>query len=156
MNTFQFGKDWNLLNDLFGLYSHWWLFDADFNQLNPVDGTHFSRPWCQRHGTGRVCRVTGHTSSCPPRTLSLPGGVRFIAWRLRRRLLRECRQGPRNLWSYQACLGYGPVPRLTLKKALYYTFPDGGTKDKYRWSFNEISCWFIHTKYIRFANIFCW
>ena len=27
----------------------------DFNQLNPVDGTHW--PWCQRHGSGRVCPV---------------------------------------------------------------------------------------------------
>ena len=36
---------------------------VDFNQLNPVDGTHFGRPWCQRHGSGRVFLVSGHTSS---------------------------------------------------------------------------------------------
>ena len=32
---------------------------ADFNQQNPVDGTHIGLPWCQRHGSGRVCLVTG-------------------------------------------------------------------------------------------------
>ena len=35
----------------------------DFNQLNPVDGTHFNRPWYQRYGSGRVCLVTGYTSN---------------------------------------------------------------------------------------------
>ena len=36
---------------------------ADFNQQNPVDGTNFGRPWCQQHGSGRACLVTGHTLS---------------------------------------------------------------------------------------------
>ena len=29
----------------------------DFNQLDPVDGLHFGRPWCQRRRSGWVCSV---------------------------------------------------------------------------------------------------
>ena len=31
---------------------------VDFNQPDPVDETHFGRPWYQRHGSGRVCHVS--------------------------------------------------------------------------------------------------
>ena len=70
---------------------------ANFNQQNPVDGTHFSRPWWQRHGSGRVCLVTGHTSSLrgtSPLALTFFGWVRFIARRRRCSFLGECRRGP--------------------------------------------------------------
>ena len=33
------------------------------NKLDSVDGLHFSRPWYQQHASGRVCLVSGHTSS---------------------------------------------------------------------------------------------
>ena len=52
--------------------------DVDFNQLNPVDGTHFGRPWCQRHGSGRMYHVTRYTSSLKgpyPQALTLFGGL---------------------------------------------------------------------------------
>ena len=34
-----------------------------------------------------------------PQVLTLFGGVRFTAWRLRRPSLGECRRGPRHFWS---------------------------------------------------------
>ena len=52
-----------------------------FNQLNPVDRTHFGRPWYQRHGSGWVCLVSRHTSSLrgpSPQALTLLDGVTFI------------------------------------------------------------------------------
>ena len=33
------------------------LSNDDFDQQNPVDGSHFGWPRCQRHGSGRVCPV---------------------------------------------------------------------------------------------------
>ena len=41
-------------------------------------------------------------------------------------------RGPRHFWSRRACLGYGPVPLPTKRKALYHTRQVGGTNDKYR------------------------
>ena len=107
----------------------------DFNQLNPVDGTLFSQLWCQQHGSGMVCHVTGHTLNLrglSHQALTLLRVVRFIAWCLRGPFLGEYQWGPRHFWSHQACLGYSPVPRPTLKKALCLTRPDGGTVDKYQ------------------------
>ena len=117
---------------------------VDFNQQNPVEETHFGRPWCQRHRSGRVCLVIGHTSS--PRgpsfqTLTLPGGVRFIVWRLRRLFTEECRRGPRHFLEYRTRLGYVAAPGLTLKKTLCHTCPDGGMEDKYRWFQSAESSW---------------
>ena len=86
-----------------------------FYQLNPVDETHFGRPWCQRHGSGRVRLVSGHTSSFrgPSRqALTLLGGVKFIAWLQRRPFLGECRQGLRHFWNRWATL-VRMVGRLT-------------------------------------------
>ena len=74
------------------------------------------------HGSGRVCLVTGHTSSLrgpSPLALTFLGGVMFISWRLRRPYLEECQWGPRHFWSGRAHLGYSPVP--------------GPILDKYRW-----------------------
>ena len=45
--------------------------------------------------------------------LTLFGGARFIAWRLRRPSLGECRRGPRHFWSGRACLGHGLAPGPT-------------------------------------------
>ena len=84
-----------------------------------VDGTHFGQPWCERHGSGRVYLITGHTSSLREavltQTLTLLGGIRFIAWRLRRPFLGVCRRGPWHFWKCQAHLGYDPAPGPTLK-----------------------------------------
>ena len=33
-----------------------------FNNLDPVNGTHFSRPWYQRHGSSWVCHVSGYSN----------------------------------------------------------------------------------------------
>ena len=55
-----------------------------------------------RHGSGRVCLVSGHTSSLwgpLPQALTLLGGVRFITWRLRRLFLEECQRSPRHFSS---------------------------------------------------------
>ena len=60
------------------------------------------------------------------------GGTRFIAWRLRRPFVWECRRGSRHFWECQACLGYSPAPEPTKKKSeLCHTHPVGGTEDKY-------------------------
>ena len=48
-----------------------------------------------------------------PQVLTLFGGVRFIAWCLRRPFLRECRQGLRHFWSHWTRLGHSPAPRPT-------------------------------------------
>ena len=50
------------------------------------------------------------------RDLTLFRCARFITWRLRQLFLGECQRGPRHLWECWACLGYGLVPVLTLKK----------------------------------------
>ena len=87
-------------------------------QQKSVDETHFGRPWCQRHGSGRMCLVSGHTSSLRgpfPQALTLLGGVRFIPWRLKRLFLGNYLQGPRRFEECQARLGYDPAPGPTLK-----------------------------------------
>ena len=92
---------------------------VDFNQLDPVDGSHFGRPWCQRHGSGRMCLVFWtylEPQGAVSLALTLLGGVRFIAWRLRHHLLGECRRGPSHFWECRTRLGYGPAPRPTLKR----------------------------------------
>ena len=67
---------------------------VDFHQLDPVDGSQFGRPWCQRYEVGRVYHISGHTSSLKgpsPQALTLLGGVRFIARHLSHLSLGECR-----------------------------------------------------------------
>ena len=66
-----------------------------------------------------------------PQVLTLLGGARFIAWRLKRPFLRDCRRSPRYIWSLRACIGYGPSPRPT-KNALCYTRPIRGINLKCR------------------------
>ena len=74
-----------------------------------------------------------------PKGLTPLRGVRFIARRLRRLVLRECRPGPRHLSECRARLSYSPAPRTTFKKALCHTRPVGGTADKYRWFQSTVS-----------------
>ena len=77
-----------------------------------------------------------HTSSLKkpcPRALTHLGGVRFIAWRLRRPFLGKCRRGPRYFWECRAYMGYSLAPESTLNKALCHTCSFGGVCDKYRW-----------------------
>ena len=50
-----------------------------------------------------------------PQVLTLLGGVRFIAWRLRRPSSGKCRLGPRYFWSRWARVGSCPAPGPTLK-----------------------------------------
>ena len=109
------------------------------------------------HGSGQVCLISGDNQSRLPdmgageaqhpcdgwltyssslRGLSslaliLSAGTRFIAWRLRRHFRGKCRWGPMNFWEWQAFLGYGLVPRPTLKRPRA-AFVRGGTYDKYR------------------------
>ena len=123
-----------------------------------MDGSHFGRPWYQRHGSGRMCHVPGcggrprlpgagageawHSRSAAetdiprasgnrPQVLTLIGRARFIPF------LGGCRRGLRHFWECRRCLGYGPAPRPTLKKTLCHTRPFGGACDKYRW-FNKL------------------
>ena len=44
-----------------------------------------------------------------PQALTLPEGVRFIAWGLRRLFLGECRRSPGYFGECRACLGYVPT-----------------------------------------------
>ena len=41
-----------------------------------------------------------------PQALTLHGGDRFFAWRLKHPFIRECRQGPKHFWSRWVCLGW--------------------------------------------------
>ena len=78
-----------------------------------------------------------------PQVLTLLGGVRFIAWRLRCSFWGECWWGPRHFWSSWLRLGHGPAP--TLKKALCCACPDGRMEDKYSLVYTGgISCLEIH------------
>ena len=86
---------------------------------SPVDGSHFGRPWCQLHGSGRVCLGTGDPSGLRgpyPKALTLFGGVKLIAWRLRRPSLGECRRGLRYFSKCRARVGCGPAPGPNLKR----------------------------------------
>ena len=66
-----------------------------------------------------------------PQALTLMGGVRFIAWHLRRPSWGECQRGPRHFWKCRTHLGSGSAPRPTLKKALCHTCPFGEEVKKY-------------------------
>ena len=81
----------------------------------PVGGSHFGRPCCRLHGS------VGCTSSLEillalgghPQALTLFGGVRLIAWRLRRLSFGECRG---IFAKCRARMGCGPAPGPTLKR----------------------------------------
>ena len=112
----------------------WPMRSAVVEYLYPVDGTHFGRPWYQRHGSGRLCLVSGNTSSLVggvPQDLTLLGGLGLS---LGARNALFYRRGPRYFWCCRARLGYGPALEPALKKALCYTRPLGGREYKY-------SCW---------------
>ena len=63
--------------------------------------------------------------------LTLLGGARFIAGRLKCLFLCECWRDLRHFWSSQACLCYGLAPRAHLKRPCATLV--GGTCDKYRY-----------------------
>ena len=104
-------------------------------QGNPVHGTHFRRPWCQRHESGRVCLVSGHTSNLGRpslQVLTFLEEVRFIAWRLRCPFMGND-DGARGIWGNTQRV-WASALRLepTLKMALCHTNPDAWTEYKYR------------------------
>ena len=66
-----------------------------------------------------------------PQALTLLGGIRFIAWRLRRHCLEECRRGSRHFGECPVACGLRPCAQTHLKKTLCHTRPVGGTADKY-------------------------
>ena len=51
-----------------------------------------------------------------PQALIILGEVRFISWYPRCPFLGNADGAPRHFWESRARLGYGPVPRPTLKK----------------------------------------
>ena len=73
------------------------------NQLFPVDGSHFGRPWYQRHGSGQVCLVSENTSS-----LRVPEAPHF------RRMLT----GPEVFLGMPGASGLRPCTWTHLKKGL--------------------------------------
>ena len=88
--------------------------------MNPVDMTHFGRPWCQQHGSGRVCLVTGHTLSLrgpSPQALTLLGGVYCLVpgVPLFRGMLVA---GPEAFLEPLGASGLWPCARTHLKKGL--------------------------------------
>ena len=92
-----------------------------------------------------------------PRALTLLGGPSFITWYLRCPFLGECQwgprhfwkcqlMGPRHCWEYRPCLGYCPVPRPTLKKAMCHTCLFGVALDKYHLEVKSIeSCGILNS-----------
>ena len=92
----------------------------------------FGRPWCD-------ARFRSGVSCHPPGLNPLRRG-----WVYRPApealLLGECRRGPRHFWKCRACVGFGPAPGPTLKKALRYTRPVDGTEDKIS-SSQEMNIW---------------
>ena len=98
-----------------------------FYQLAPVDGSHFGCPWYPGQGYGLVCHVIRtyrELQGAVLQDLTLIGGVRFIAWRLRRPILGECR-GARGIFGATECA------QTHLQKAFCHTHLLGGIEDKY-------------------------
>ena len=91
--------------------------------------------------------------------LTLLGVARFIAWRLKRPFLGECRRSSRHFWSRQACLGYSPTPRPT-QKTLRHSRPFGGMCGKHRlppsrrtWQFSDGHFYLLY-EYFYFVYMF--
>ena len=87
---------------------------------NPVDGAHIGRLWYQRHGSGRMCYVSGYSRQS--RLIHWASGFK-PSWRGKvyrlapeAPLLRECRLGTRHFWEYWARLDNGPTPELALER----------------------------------------
>ena len=95
--------------------------------MNSVNRTNFGWPCYQRHESGWLSHLWTYLElqGAAPQVLTLLGGVRFIAWHLRRPFSGECRRGPRHFWECRARLGYGPAPGPILKKASCNTRPLG-------------------------------
>ena len=107
----------------------------DLTECVPGSAVSWSRPFYMN--SGRLALIFGAPRPSSSsfwgsslQALTFFGGARFIAWRLRRLFLGECRLGPRHFWNCCAFLGYGPAPDPP-KKALCYTHPVGRTNDKY-------------------------
>ena len=76
--AYTLNKAWTTLVRMVGRSTK----SADFNQLNPVDGTPLRQLWCQRYRSGWVCLVTGHKPILrepSPQARTLFWGIRFIA-----------------------------------------------------------------------------
>ena len=96
------------------------------------------------HGSGRVCPGFGGSRSrfaltgilepqvTVSHALTLLGGARFIAWRLRRPFFRGMPTGPEAFLGMPSVSGTRPCIRTHLKKALCHTRLVYGTEDKYR------------------------
>ena len=108
----------------------------------PFIGTYFGRPCLSVHGSGWVCpgsvgsrsRLSDMNSGKPVffQALTLIGGARLMAWRLRRTFLEKCQRSPRHFLEPPGMSGLWPCTLSLLKKALCHTCPVGGTNDKYR------------------------
>ena len=99
-------------------------------QQNPVDRTHFS-------GTDLVGCVSSlniprASGGCPLQVLTLFGGVKYIAWRLRYPPFRGMPMGPQAFLRIPGASGLWPCARTHFIKALCHTHSVGGTADKNR------------------------
>ena len=112
----------------------------DFNQLDPGDGSHFSRLWYQQHGSGRVYHIPWHTSSLSgpsPKALTLLGDDKFIDWRLMWLFFGGMPTGSEAFLESPGASGLQPCAWTRLKKAMYHTPLFGGACDEYR-CFNKL------------------
>ena len=91
--------------------------------------------WQPGNPSSRISRVrlTHYSSFREPfhQALTLLGGVRIIAWCMRRLFLKECQWRPKHFCDRQAYLGYGSTPGPSKISPLCHTCSFGGAYDKY-------------------------
>ena len=103
-------------------------------------GTHFSRPCCLIHGSGRVCLGSGGSRLRPsdmdtgihvtpallvlqrtiPQALTPSRVTKFIAWCLRGFLFKRMPMGLKTFLEPPVSVGYGPTPG-SRKKGMRHT-----------------------------------
>ena len=109
---------------------------CSFDKLDPVDGSHFGRPWYQSHGFDRVCHVSGDGNQprlpsirvtrlrltfLEPQGTSLLGSTppwKGLVYRLAPEapVLRGMPTGPETFWGMPGVSRLRPCTRIYLKR----------------------------------------
>ena len=98
-------------------------------------GSHFGRPWCVPHGSGRVCPLSWNylwpQGGRPPRFPASSVGLGLLpgAWGVPKRGMQT---GPEAFLELRDACGLRPCDRTHLKKGLVPPSYTGGVYGKYR------------------------
>ena len=110
---------------------------------SPVVGSHFGRPCCRLHGSGRVCFISGDPSGLREGFFSqaltlFGGGVNCPVPEAP--LFRGVPTEPKVFFKMPGRCELWPCARTHLKKALRHTHPVGGPEDEYSWPDPRVWC----------------